>query len=67
MIWMVFLGVIALIIGLPLSMIALRFLLSQSGLHVTTCSDPETALGHVDRQFFSVILVDIDTPAPSAG
>jgi DNA-binding response OmpR family regulator len=42
-------------------------LLSQSGLHVTTAADPETALGHVDRQFFSVILVDLDTPAPSAG
>lgn len=42
-------------------------LLSQSGLHVTTAGDPETALGHVDRQFYSVILVDLDTPAPSAG
>ncbi len=42
-------------------------LLSQSGLHVTTAGDPEAALAHVDRQFFSVILVDLDTPAPSAG
>jgi DNA-binding NtrC family response regulator len=42
-------------------------LLSQVGLHVTCAADPEEAIGHVERQFFSVVLVDIDTPSPSAG
>jgi DNA-binding NtrC family response regulator len=42
-------------------------LLSQAGLHVTSASEPETAHAHVDRQFFSVVLADIDTPTPSAG
>jgi DNA-binding response OmpR family regulator len=42
-------------------------LLSQAGLHVTCAADPETAIGLVERQFFSVILADLDTPAPGAG
>jgi DNA-binding NtrC family response regulator len=42
-------------------------LLSQAGLHVTSAAEPETALAHVDRQFFSVVLADIDTPTPGAG
>jgi DNA-binding response OmpR family regulator len=42
-------------------------LLSQAGLHVTCCADPDSAIEHVDRQFFSVVLVDIDTPTPGAG
>ncbi len=42
-------------------------LLSQHGLHVTCTTDPEGALGHVERQFFSVILCDLDTPTPGAG
>jgi DNA-binding NtrC family response regulator len=42
-------------------------LLSQAGLHVTCCAAPEDAIAHVERQFFSVILADIDTPTPSAG
>lgn len=42
-------------------------LLSQAGLHVTCVADPEDGLDAVDRQFFSVILADIDTPTPGAG
>ena len=42
-------------------------LLSEAHLHVTCVAEPERAEALVDRQFFSVALVDIDTPAPSAG
>ena len=42
-------------------------LLSEASLHVTCVADAERALGYVDRQFFSVALVDIDTPSPGAG
>lgn len=42
-------------------------LLSEARLHVTCVSDAESALRLVDRQFFSVALVDIDTPEPRAG
>lgn len=42
-------------------------LLSEALLHVTCVSGAERALHLVDRQFFSVVLVDIDTPSPSAG
>jgi len=42
-------------------------LLSEAHLHVTSVTDPERALHLVDRQFFSVALVDIDTPTPRAG
>lgn len=42
-------------------------LLGAASLHVTPAKDPEAALAAVDRQFFSVILVDLDTPAPGAG
>jgi DNA-binding response OmpR family regulator len=42
-------------------------LLSEAKLHVTSVTDPATALHQVDRQFFSVALVDIDTPSPGAG
>jgi DNA-binding response OmpR family regulator len=42
-------------------------LLSAANLNVTATSDPERALALVDRQFFSVMLVDIDTPSPGAG
>src|SRR4029079_14189142 len=33
----------------------------------TCVTETERALALVDRQFFSVVLVDIDTPAPNAG
>ena len=42
-------------------------LLSEASLHVTCVSDAARALHLVDRQFYSVALVDIDTPTPRAG
>src|SRR5512143_12326 len=42
-------------------------LLSEASLHVTAVGEPERALTLVGRQFFSVALVDIDTPSPGAG
>lgn len=42
-------------------------LLSEAHLHVTCAGDAERAQALVERQFFSVVLVDIDTPAPGAG
>src|SRR6185295_2303014 len=42
-------------------------LLSEAQLHVTCVADPDRAQALVDRQFFSVALIDIDTPAPRAG
>ncbi len=42
-------------------------LLSEASLHVTCVTDAERALHLVDRQFFSVALIDIDTPSPRAG
>lgn len=42
-------------------------LLSEARLHVTCVADSAAAMQHVDRQFFSVALVDIDTPGPASG
>jgi len=42
-------------------------LLADASLNVTTAATAERALQLMDRQFFSVALVDIDTPTPSAG
>jgi DNA-binding NtrC family response regulator len=42
-------------------------LLSEAHLHVTCATDPARAEALVERQFFSVALVDIDTPSPGAG
>lgn len=42
-------------------------LLSEVQLHVTCVSDSDRALQLVDRQFFSVALIDIDTPVPRGG
>jgi DNA-binding NtrC family response regulator len=42
-------------------------LLSVVQLHVTCVADPARALALADRQFFSVALIDIDTPSPRAG
>jgi DNA-binding response OmpR family regulator len=42
-------------------------LLSEASLHVTCVTDADRALQLVERQFFSVALVDIDTPSPRAG
>jgi two-component system KDP operon response regulator KdpE len=37
-------------------------LLADSSLHVTCASEPEAALALFERQFFSVAIVDLDTP-----
>lgn len=42
-------------------------LLSEAQLHVTCVTTAEDALAAVARQFFSVVLVDIDTPDPAHG
>jgi DNA-binding NtrC family response regulator len=42
-------------------------LLSEASLHVTCVADADRALALVDRQFFSVALVDIDTVSPRDG
>jgi len=42
-------------------------LLSEANLHVTCVLDSEAAMMRVSRQFFSVVLIDIDTPAPANG
>lgn len=42
-------------------------LLSEAQLHVTCVADPARVDSVVDRHFFSVALVDIDTPGPRAG
>ncbi|MBV8757561.1 MAG: response regulator [Deltaproteobacteria bacterium] len=42
-------------------------LLSEASLHVTCTADPARAAQLVERQFFSVALIDIDTPTPRAG
>ncbi|HEX5059806.1 MAG TPA: response regulator [Kofleriaceae bacterium] len=42
-------------------------LLAEASLHVTTATDAERALALIDKSFFAVALVDIDTPTPSAG
>ena len=42
-------------------------LLSEAHLHVTSVADPARAEALVERQFFSVALIDIDTPTPRAG
>lgn len=42
-------------------------LLSEASLHVTCVTEAERAVALVEKQFFSVALVDIDTPSPRAG
>ena len=42
-------------------------LLSEAQLHVTSVTAADAAIAAVDRQFFSVALIDIDTPEPRAG
>ncbi|HUJ57402.1 MAG TPA: response regulator [Kofleriaceae bacterium] len=42
-------------------------LLAEASLNVTCVTTAERALHLADRQFFSVALVDIDTPSPGAG
>ncbi|MBP6630833.1 MAG: response regulator [Kofleriaceae bacterium] len=42
-------------------------LLAEAGLHVTSAFEPTEAIARIDSQFFSVALVDVDTPTPGAG
>lgn len=42
-------------------------LVSTAGLHPTCVRDPEAAMAAITRQFFSVVLIDLDTPTPGAG
>ena len=42
-------------------------LLSEANLHVTAVASPDQAIALVEKAFFSVALIDIDTPSPSAG
>lgn len=42
-------------------------LLSAANLHVTTSVDPVDGLAQLDKRFFSVVVVDLDTPTPNAG
>src|SRR4029079_5268826 len=34
---------------------------------VTCVADPEAAMSAAERQFYSVVIADLDTPAPGAG
>ena len=42
-------------------------LLSAASLHVTSVESPEKAYDTLARKFFSVCIVDLDTPTPGAG
>ena len=42
-------------------------LLSAAELHVTSVSDPTDAWPLLERSFFSVAVIDLDTPSPGAG
>lgn len=42
-------------------------LLSAASLHVTCVDTPEQGLAELEKRFFSVVVVDLDTPMPSDG
>ena len=42
-------------------------LVSAAGLHPTCVADPEAGMAAIAKQFFSVVLIDLDTPTPGAG
>jgi len=42
-------------------------LLSEADLNVTCATTPEDALGMLEKRFFSVAVVDLDTPTPGGG
>ncbi len=42
-------------------------LLASARLHVTCAATPNDAYSHMRRKFFSVVVVDLDTPTPAAG
>jgi DNA-binding response OmpR family regulator len=45
----------------------MALLLADANLHVTGAADRERALQLVERNFYSVVMVDLDTPGPAAG
>jgi DNA-binding NtrC family response regulator len=42
-------------------------LLSEANLNVTCATTPDEAVGFLEKRFFSVVVVDLDTPMPGAG
>ncbi|MEM9492947.1 MAG: response regulator, partial [Myxococcota bacterium] len=42
-------------------------LLSQANLNVTCVGTPDEGLAQIEKRFFSVVVLDLDTPTPSAG
>ena len=42
-------------------------LLTAASLHVTCVADPDAGVAELARHFYSVVLVDLDTPSPGAG
>ena len=42
-------------------------LLAESSIHTTTAGEPDRGLQLIEKQFFSVALIDLDTPTPGAG
>lgn len=42
-------------------------LLSEASLNVTCASTPDDALAILEKRFFSVVVLDLDTPTPGAG
>lgn len=42
-------------------------LLAGVGVHVTALAEADRALAALERDFFSVVLIDLDTPVPGAG
>lgn len=45
----------------------LQRLLGEAKLNVTCVDTPEQALEQIEQRFFSAVLIDLDTPMPSAG
>jgi DNA-binding NtrC family response regulator len=42
-------------------------LLSAASLHVTCVADPDAGLDLIGKRFYSVVVIDLDTPSPNAG
>ena len=42
-------------------------LLSHANLNVTCAGGPDEGFEHLEKRFFSVVIVDLDTPIPSGG
>jgi DNA-binding NtrC family response regulator len=62
------LGIEALVVDADASVRhGLTVLLSESNMHVTAVSDAVDAAAQLSKTFFSVALVDVDTPEPGGG